>query len=45
MKKTSLVVLDSEIEESMKQLRDTGVMHLNLTSEVNERITEIHKKG
>ncbi|MFH0975099.1 MAG: V-type ATP synthase subunit I [Spirochaetota bacterium] len=44
MKKTTVVVLDSKVEESLKQLRDTGVMHLNITPRGNKQIAEIHKK-
>ncbi|MBN2040837.1 MAG: V-type ATP synthase subunit I [Spirochaetes bacterium] len=44
MKKTSLVVLDSDVEESMERLRDAGIMHLDLTGDENERISALLEK-
>ena len=44
MKKASLVVLESEIEESMERLRDAGIMHLNLSVEENDKIAELQGK-
>ena len=41
MKKTSLVVLDSEVEDSMEKLRDAGIMHLDLSSDENDRISAL----
>ncbi len=44
LKKVSLVVLDSEIEESMTKLRDAGIMHLNLTDTGSGKIEELQEK-
>lgn len=41
MKKTSLVVLNSEIEDSMEKLRDAGIMHLDFKSDENDRISAL----
>jgi V/A-type H+-transporting ATPase subunit I len=44
MKKISLVVLTSRIQESLDTLRELGVVHLETGSELNEKLNELQAK-
>ncbi len=44
MKKISLVVLTSQIQQSLDTLRDLGVVHLETESELNEKLGELQAK-
>ncbi|RKX74556.1 MAG: V-type ATP synthase subunit I [Spirochaetes bacterium] len=41
MKKVSLVVLDSEIEESLNRLKEVGVLHVEKRSVQNQQLSEL----
>ncbi len=44
MKKVSLVVLTSQIQQSLDKLRELGVVHLETGTELNEKLNELQTK-